>query len=62
MHDQPLPELLARKTTPAYRELDLKSWLADDPQAPRRRGRQSMIEEAFARATREVADGMNFSN
>lgn len=57
----PLPDLLAQKTTEAYRYLDLKAWLADDPQAPRLKRRASKIERSFAEATQRIADGMNFS-
>jgi hypothetical protein len=56
-----LPDLLARKTSEAYRYLDLKAWLADDPQAPRLKRRASRIETAFSAATQRVADGMNFA-
>jgi hypothetical protein len=57
----PLPVLLARKTAEAYRHLDLKAWLADDPEAPRYRARASMIERAFEASTRRIADGMTFA-
>lgn len=57
----PLPDLLARKTSEVYRYLDLKAWLADDPQAPRLKRRASRIERAFSEATQRIADGMNFA-
>jgi hypothetical protein len=57
----PLPDLLARKTAEPYRHLDLKAWLADDPQAPRYRARASKIERAFDETTRRIADGMAFT-
>jgi hypothetical protein len=57
----PLPSLLARKTSEDYRYLDLKAWLADDPQAPRGKKRASMIEQAFSKETHRIADGMNFA-
>jgi len=58
----PLPDLLARKTAEPYRHLDLKAWLADDPQAPRYKARASKIERAFEAATRRIADGMTFAD
>ncbi len=57
----PLPNILAHKTSESYRYLDLKAWLADDPQAPRLKRRASKIERAFSEATQRIADGMNFS-
>jgi hypothetical protein len=57
----PLPDLLARKTSDPYRHLDLKAWLADDPQAPRLKRRASMIERAFSATTKRIADGMSFA-
>jgi hypothetical protein len=57
----PLPDLLTRKTSANYRYLDLKAWLADDPQAPRLRRRTSIIEKAFSETTLRIVDGMEFA-
>lgn len=57
----PLPDLLAMKTAPSYRFLDLRAWLNDDPRAPRLASRPAMIEEAFERSTRRVVAAMNFA-
>lgn len=55
----PLPELLARKTAPSYRDLDLRAWLVDDPKAPRLRRRASMMESAFEDAAKRMVGEMN---
>lgn len=57
-----LPEILRRKTAGPYRELDLKAWLADDPQAPKLRRPLSILDRAFSRTTHEIAAGMRFSD
>jgi hypothetical protein len=47
--------LPARKTSEDYRYLDLKAWLADDPQAPRVKRRASIFERAVSEATHRIA-------
>jgi hypothetical protein len=56
-----LPELLAMKTAPAYRHLDLKAWIYDDPQMRGRGRRPTMMEDAFGKVFDRVAEGMNFA-
>jgi hypothetical protein len=58
----PLSDILRRKTADAYRELDLKAWLADDPQAPRMKWPLSSLDRAFSRTTQEIAAGIRFSD
>jgi hypothetical protein len=57
-----LPDILRRKTAGAYRDLDLKAWLADDPQAPKMKRPLSSLDRAFSRTTQEIAAGIRFSD